>query len=167
MKLYYSKSFIVSIIFMILLFISGFINKLPLWIAILLFVPIMQFTLHEYIHVFVAWFYGVKTEYVMGNFSTLCCRFESLPANYPNRDKIYSNITFAGAIFQSAIYSFEVTFLILSGLTLHNNIPFFFAGALVFCYFWYDILDERCDFRRVFVDAMNQTTNHNLYNLER
>jgi hypothetical protein len=150
MKLYYSKTFIAVLILMIVLFISGFINKLPLWIAILLLVPILQFTLHEYVHVFVAWLYGVKTEYVMCNFSTLCCRFESLSANYPNRDKIYSNITFSGALFQSAIYSFEITILILSGLSLQNNMPFLFAGMLAFCYFWYDILHPQCDFRRVY-----------------
>ena len=157
MKLYYSKTFIVAISFLTLFFISGFILKLPLWIAILLLVPVLQFTLHEYVHVAVAWAYGVKTEYVMGNFSTLCCKLESLPDDYPNRDQIYSNITFAGALFQSAIYSFEITFLLLSGLALHINLPFFFAGALGFCYFWYDILDRRCDFRRVFTLAMRNS----------
>jgi hypothetical protein len=150
MKLYYSKSFIAVLILMVGLFISGFVNKLPLWIAILLFVPILQFTLHEYIHVFTAWIYGVKTEYVMGNFVTLCCRLSPLPANHPDRDRIYSNITFSGALFQSAIYSFEITILILSGLSLQNNMPFLFAGMLAFCYFWYDILHPQCDFRRVY-----------------
>jgi hypothetical protein len=150
MKLYYSKTFIASIIFMILLFISGFVNKLPLWIAILLFVPILQFTLHEYIHVFTAWFYGVKTEYIVGNFATLHCRLSPLPENNPDRNRIYSNITFSGALFQSAIYSFEITILILSGLSLQINMPFLFAGALAFCYFWYDILHPQCDFRRVY-----------------
>ena len=155
MKLYYSKSFIAVLALMIVLFISGFVNKLPLWIAILLFVPILQFTLHEYIHVVTAWLYGVKTEYVMCNFVTICCKLVPLPVDNLDRDRIYSNITFSGALFESAIYSFEITILILSGLSLQNNVPFFFAGALIVCYIWYDILDKQCDLRRVYNRARN------------
>lgn len=157
MKLYYSKIFLACLIFLIVFFIAGFIVKLPLWIAILLFVPVMEFTFHEYVHAFVAWLYGVKTEYITFEFFKLCCVFETLPNKYPNRNQIYANITLSGSLFQTAIYSFEITFLILSGLALQINLPFFFAGALLFCYVYYDILNKECDFRRVFTWAMRNS----------
>jgi hypothetical protein len=148
MKLYYSPIFIISLIFLTLFFIAGFVIKVPLWIAILLFVPIMQFIFHEYIHVFTGWLHGMKTEYIVCNFTTMCCRFETLPMTNPKRDLIYHRCTFAGALFQSAIYSFEITFLILSGFSLKNPMPFIFAAMLLFTFIIYDILPEQCDFMK-------------------
>jgi len=154
MKLYYSKSFVAVLIFMMVLFILGFVAKLPLWISILLFAPIAEFTFHEYVHAFVAWIYGIKTEYIICNFSTMCCRFEPILVK---KQDIYYRIVFSGALFQSAIHSFEITILVLSGLFLNNIIPFFFAGAFLFKFILYDILPDRCDLMRTINYKKNAT----------
>ena len=119
----------------------------------LLLVPLLEFLFHEYIHVLVAKFYGVKVEYIVLNVFTLFCKYKPLPNTNPDRNKIYSRITLSGALFQSAIYSFVITFLILSGLSLQNITPIICAGAFTTMFIINDILDPDCDFMRVLVYA--------------
>lgn len=150
MKIYYSKSFIIFNLTLIGLFLAGFVIDVPLWVRILLLVPALEFTFHEYVHAFVAWIYNVKLDYMVLNCGNMCCNFIPLPISNPNKNKIALRIVLSGTLFQSAIYSFEVTILILSGLYLNDIIPIFFASLLVLSYFLYDILHPECDFMRVF-----------------
>lgn len=149
MKLYYSKWFVLALIVLIAFFITGFILKLPFWIAILLLVPILQFTFHEYVHAIVAWLHGAKVEYIMCNFSNMCCKLVPLPQGQSS-NTIYYRVIFSGGLFQTAIYSFEITLLVLSGLSLHNPMPFIFAFMFLSTFIIYDIVPSRCDIRRTY-----------------
>jgi Zn-dependent protease len=149
MQVYSSKSFVAFVIVLWVVFCAGLLLPLPLWIKILLFVPLMEYTFHEYVHSFVAWLHGIKTESIILTHSKMCCKLVPLPDNDPNKDKIYARIILSGGLFQIAIYTFEITILILSFVSLNNIMPLMFAGAMGFRYNFYDVFPKNCDIRRI------------------
>lgn len=149
MQIHCSKSYIAFVVSLWILFCIGLFLDMPLWIKISIFAPLMEFTFHEYIHAFVAWLHGVKVDYIILDINKMTCILVPLPDTYPDKDKIYARIILSGGLFQSAIYSFEITILLLSFADTYNIIPLFFAGVMIIRYNYHDIFPKNCDIRRI------------------
>lgn len=149
MQVHISKAYIGFVTLLWVVFCAGLFLDLPLWIKVLLFAPVMEFTFHEHVHAFVAWLHGIKIDSIILELDKMCCRLVPLPDTNPNKDKIYARIILSGGLFQSAIYSFEVTILLLSFISLNNIIPLFFAIVLILRFNYHDIFPKNCDIRRI------------------